>query len=99
MQETLKITGMQSDDCAGNVTRALQSLPGVDKVDFELWSLVVSAVNGCGMCLEAHEKVLRDHGLSAEQVQAGVRIAATVHATARTLAAEEALAPSLAQAA
>ena len=31
--------------------------PGVDKVDFELWSLVVSAVNGCGMCLEAHEKV------------------------------------------
>jgi len=31
--------------------------PGVDKVDFELWSLVVSAINGCGMCLEAHEKV------------------------------------------
>jgi alkyl hydroperoxide reductase subunit D len=73
--------------------------PGVDKVDFELWSLVVSAVNGCGMCLEAHEKVLRDHGLSAEQVQAGVRIAATVHAVARTLAAEEALTPVLAQAA
>jgi alkyl hydroperoxide reductase subunit D len=73
--------------------------PGVDKVDFELWSLVVSAVNGCGMCLEAHEKVLRDHGLSAEQVQAGVRIAATVHAAARTLAAEEALTPLLAQAA
>ena len=73
--------------------------PGVDKVDFELWSLVVSAVNGCGMCLESHEKVLREHGLSAEQVQAGVRIAATVHAAARTLAAEEALAPALARAA
>ena len=57
------------------------------------------AVNGCGMCLESHEKVLRDHGLSAEQVQAGVRIAATVHAAARTLAAEEALTPALAQAA
>ena len=27
--------------------------PGVDKVDFELWSLAVSAINGCGMCLEA----------------------------------------------
>ena len=66
--------------------------PGVDKVDFELWSLAVSAVNGCGMCLESHEKVLREHGLSAEQVQAAVRIAATVHAVARTLAAEEALA-------
>ncbi len=22
--------------------------PGVEKVDFELWSLAVSAVNGCG---------------------------------------------------
>ena len=73
--------------------------PGVDKVDFELWSLVVSAVNGCGMCLESHEKVLREHGLSAEQVQAGIRIAATVHAAARTLAAEEALVPAMAQAA
>ncbi len=73
--------------------------PGVDKVDFELWSLVVSAVNGCGMCLEAHEKVCREHGLSAEQVQAAVRIAATVHAVARTLAAEEALTPALAEAA
>ena len=72
--------------------------PGVDKVDFELWSLVVSAVNGCGMCLESHEKVLRDH-LSAEQIQAGIRIAATVHAVARTLAAEEAQTPVLAQAA
>jgi len=69
--------------------------PGVDKADFELWSLVVSAVNGCGMCLESHEKVLREHGLSAEQVQAAIRIAATVHAVARTLSAEEALAPSL----
>ena len=73
--------------------------PGVDKVDFELWSLVVSAVNGCGMCLEAHEKVCREGGLSAEQIQGAVRIAATVHAVARTLAAEEALTPQLAQAA
>ena len=72
---------------------------GVDKVDFELWSLVVSAVNGCGMCLESHEKVLREHGLSAEQVQAAVRIAATVHAVARTLGAEEAFVSQLAQAA
>jgi alkyl hydroperoxide reductase subunit D len=73
--------------------------PGVDKVDFELWSLVVSAINGCGLCIESHEKVLREHGLSAEQIQAAVRIAAIVHAVARTLAAEEALTPVLARAA
>ena len=64
---------------------------GVDRVGFELWSLVVSAINGCGMCLEAHEKVCREHGLSSEQIQAAVRIAATVHAVARTLSAEEAV--------
>jgi alkyl hydroperoxide reductase subunit D len=66
--------------------------PGVEKVDFELWSLAVSAVNGCGMCLTAHEKVVRDGGLSQEQVQAAVRIAAVVHAVAAILDGEDALA-------
>jgi alkyl hydroperoxide reductase subunit D len=66
--------------------------PGVDKVDFELWSLAVSAVNGCGMCLDAHEKVVRKGGLSADQVQTAIRIAASVHAAAAVLTGEEALA-------
>ncbi|MCW5746064.1 MAG: carboxymuconolactone decarboxylase family protein [Alphaproteobacteria bacterium] len=65
--------------------------PGVEKADFELWSLAVSAVNGCGLCLEAHEHELRQAGLSAEQVQAAVRIAATVHAIAVTLDGERAI--------
>lgn len=66
--------------------------PGVEKADFELWSLAVSAVNGCGMCMESHEKVVRHGGLSSEQVQAAVRIAAVVHAVAATLDGEAALA-------
>jgi alkyl hydroperoxide reductase subunit D len=66
--------------------------PGVEKVDFELWSLAVSAVNGCGMCLTSHEKVVREGGLSQEQVQTAVRIAAVVHAVAATLDGEDALA-------
>jgi alkyl hydroperoxide reductase subunit D len=66
--------------------------PGIEKVDFELWSLAVSAVNGCGMCLTAHEKVVREGGLSQEQVQAAVRIAAVVHAVAAILDGEDALA-------
>ncbi|MEM9899480.1 MAG: carboxymuconolactone decarboxylase family protein [Pseudomonadota bacterium] len=66
--------------------------PGVDKIDFELWSLAASAVNGCGMCLDAHEKVLRKGGLAADQVQAALRIAAVVHAAAATLDGEDALA-------
>ncbi len=69
----------------------IMAKPGVDKVDFELWSLAVSAINGCGMCMESHEKVVRQGGLSAEQVQTAVRIAAVVHAVAATLEGEAAL--------
>ena len=62
--------------------------PGVDKADFELWSLAVSAVNGCGLCIDSHELELRKHGLSSVQIQAAARIAATVNAVAQILAAE-----------
>jgi len=74
--------------------------PGVDKADFELWSLAVSAVNACGRCITAHEKVLRETGTTPEQIQAVVRIAAVVQAVAVTLEAEETLqTQALAQAA
>jgi alkyl hydroperoxide reductase subunit D len=64
--------------------------PGVDKIDFELWSLAVSAINGCGMCIDSHEKVLRNGGMTAEQIQAAVRIASVVHAVAAVLDGEDA---------
>ena len=63
--------------------------PGVDKADFELWCLAVSAINGCGICIDSHEKVLRDAGFTAEQVQAVVRIASVVHAVAVTIEGEQ----------
>ena len=65
--------------------------PGVDKVDFELYSLAVSAINACGMCIDAHEDVLKKAGLGADSIQTAVRIAATVQAVASVLAGEEAL--------
>jgi alkyl hydroperoxide reductase subunit D len=61
--------------------------PGIDKLDFELLSLAVSAINGCGMCIAAHERKLREGGVTREAVQSAVRIAAVVHAAALTLAA------------
>ena len=64
--------------------------PGVDKADFELWCLAVSAINGCGMCIDAHEKVLRAAGFTTEQIQAAVRIASVVHAVACVLDGEDA---------
>lgn len=64
--------------------------PGVEKVDFELWSTAVSAINGCGACLDAHEGELKKHGAPAQQIQAAIRIAAVVNAVSRVLAAEAA---------
>ena len=60
---------------------------GIAKEDFELFSIAVSAMNGCGMCIESHERVLLQHGVKPETIQFAVRIAAvlkavaTVHAT------------------
>jgi alkyl hydroperoxide reductase subunit D len=73
--------------------------PGVDKIDFELWSLAASAVNGCSMCLAAHEREVREKGLGREAVQDAIRIAAVVHAAAAVLDGAEALGREITQAA
>ncbi|NJO67769.1 MAG: alkyl hydroperoxide reductase [Rhodospirillales bacterium] len=62
--------------------------PGCEKVDFELWSLAVSAINGCGACVDAHERELRKHNVAVDAIQAAVRIAAVVKAVAVTLDGE-----------
>ena len=63
--------------------------PGAEKADFELWSTAVSAINGCGMCMDSHERTLRSHGIGAEAVQAAVRIAAVINAIAVVLDMEK----------
>ena len=64
--------------------------PGAPKADFELWCTAVSAINGCGTCLDSHEAELKKQGVSAVQVQAALRIAAVVNAVGRVLQAEAA---------
>jgi alkyl hydroperoxide reductase subunit D len=61
--------------------------PTTSKVDFELYSLAVSAIHGCEMCVKAHEKVVVEAGVSEDQVNDTIRIAATFHAAAIALAA------------
>jgi alkyl hydroperoxide reductase subunit D len=63
--------------------------PGVDKADFELWCTAVSAINGCGACLDAHEDELKKRGVPNTQIQAALRIAAVVHAVSAVVRAEE----------
>ena len=61
------------------------SKPGIEKVDFELFSLAVSTINGCEHCTIAHEKTVREEGLTKEQVFEAVKIAATVSGVAQAL--------------
>jgi lipoyl-dependent peroxiredoxin subunit D len=68
--------------------------PGVQRADFELCSLAVSAINGCGTCVASHERQLRQHGLTREAVQSAVRIASVVHAVAGVLEYESSRAPT-----
>ena len=65
--------------------------PGAPKAEYELWCTAVSAINGCGACIDSHEKTLREHGVTNVQVQAALRIASVVNAVSRVLAAEAAL--------
>lgn len=64
--------------------------PGVDKTDFELWCTAVSAINGCGACLDSHEEELRKRGMPAVQIQVALRIASVVNAVSRVIAGETA---------
>lgn len=58
---------------------------GISKIDFELMALAVSAVNGCGMCIESHVHEVTKQGASKLAVQSSVRIAAVLVATAQAL--------------
>ena len=64
--------------------------PGVDKIDFEFWAFAVSAVLGCGACLNTHEIELHKRGVSLVRIQAAIRIAAVVNAVSAVQRAEAA---------
>ncbi len=70
---------------AANLRMNIIGNPGVDKVDFELASLAVSAINGCGMCIDAHVREVEKAGITKQGIQSTVRIAAVLNATAQAI--------------
>ena len=63
--------------------------PSIDKKDYELYSLAVSAINGCGMCVDAHVNALRtQYDLSREEIQTCIRIAAVINSAAQVFLIE-----------
>ena len=59
--------------------------PGIEKVNFELYSLAVSAITGCGMCINAHVHEVKKGGIEELGIQSAIRIASVTHATGQAL--------------
>ena len=56
----------------------IMSNPILGKELFELISLVVSAVNGCELCVTSHEKALLSHGTNKQRIHDAVRLGAVI---------------------
>lgn len=59
--------------------------PKVSKLDFELLSLGVSILNGCGMCIASHINSVKQHGATDEAIASVGRIAAVMKAMDQAL--------------
>jgi len=59
--------------------------PGIEKVDFELMSLAISAISGCGKCLNAHIQEVKKHGITQEGIHLAVRVASVINASRHAL--------------
>ena len=55
---------------------------GHDAVNYELFALGASVIGQCGNCINAHDKQVKDHGISREGVQSVVRIASYLNSAA-----------------
>ncbi|HEV7391146.1 MAG TPA: carboxymuconolactone decarboxylase family protein, partial [Burkholderiales bacterium] len=63
---------------------------GVDKKRFELFALSASIVGKCHFCVQSHYKMLKENGVSAQQLRDVGRIAAVINAAAQAIDAESA---------
>lgn len=58
---------------------------GVSNIDFEAYCLAVSAINGCGLCIDSHVKALAKSGLDKRTIAHIIRVAAVINAAAQAL--------------
>lgn len=65
---------------------------GVDKRLFELYALAASIVGKCHFCVQSHYALLKESGMSIDQLRDVGRIAAVIAAAANAIAVEEAVA-------
>lgn len=60
------------------IRMSIMMSPVLGKEFFELMSLVVSAVNGCELCVRSHEESVLNHGASEARVLEAIRLGAVI---------------------
>lgn len=60
------------------IRMSIMANPALGKEFFELLSLVVSALNGCEMCVTSHEEALLKHGTDQQRILEAVRLGAVL---------------------
>ena len=66
------------DKAQAGIRMSIMANPVLGKELFELISLVVSAVNGCSLCVTSHEAALLKHGTSKQRIHDAVRLGAVI---------------------
>ena len=61
---------------------SIMANPVLGKEFFELLSLVISALNGCEMCVTSHEEAVVKHGTEQQRVLDAVRLGAVLRSLA-----------------
>lgn len=60
------------------IKMSIMANPVMGKEFFELVSLVISAVNGCEMCVNAHEQSVKQHGATEARIYEAIRLGAVI---------------------
>lgn len=79
------VEGDRYDKSPAKFRMSIMMKSSIGKELFELISLAVSAVNGCEICVSAHEKSLRELQVSEEKIWESIRIASMVESADRLL--------------
>ncbi|WP_298733291.1 carboxymuconolactone decarboxylase family protein [uncultured Chitinophaga sp.] len=64
------------------IRMSIMASPVLGKEFFELLSLVISALNGCEMCVTSHEEAVLKHGTEQQRVLDAVRLGAVLRSLA-----------------
>jgi lipoyl-dependent peroxiredoxin subunit D len=64
------------------IRMGIMANPSIGKEFFELTSIVISALNGCELCVTSHEKTLVAHGTTKQRIHDAIRLGAVIRSLA-----------------